>query len=102
VRLENVRTGEVSTLEAQGVFVFVGSTPNTELFLGQLDLNEAGYIVTDERQRTSVEGVFAAGDVQEAIAWQVATAVGSGARAAMQADEYLAEMEGRSHPDREW
>jgi thioredoxin reductase (NADPH) len=102
VRLESVKTGEVSTLEAQGVFVFVGNTPNTELFRGQLQLDEAGYVVTDERQKTSVEGVFAAGDVQEAIAWQVATAVGSGARAAMQADEYLAEMEGRAHPEREW
>jgi thioredoxin reductase (NADPH) len=102
VRLENVKTGEVSTLEAQGVFVFAGNTPNTELFTGQLELDEVGYIVTDERQMTSVEGVFAAGDVQEAIAWQVATAVGSGARAAMQADEYLAELEGRAHPDREW
>jgi thioredoxin reductase (NADPH) len=102
VRLENVKTGEVSTLEAQGVFVFVGNSPNTELFRGQLELDEAGYIVTDERQRTSVEGVFAAGDAQERIAWQVATAVGSGARAATQADDYLAEVEGRAHPDREW
>ena len=102
VRLENVKTGEGSTLEAQGVFVFVGNTPNTELFQGQLELDEAGYVVTDERQKTSVEGVFAAGDVQEGIAWQVATAVGSGARAAMQADEYLAEVEGRAQPDRDW
>jgi thioredoxin reductase (NADPH) len=102
VRLENLKTGEGSTLEAQGVFVFVGNTPNTELFRGQLELDEAGYIITDERQMTSAEGVFAAGDVQEGVAWQVATAVGSGARAAMQVDEYLAEMEGRAHPDREW
>jgi thioredoxin reductase (NADPH) len=101
VRLENVKTGEVSTLEAQGVFVFVGNTPNTELFKGQLELDEAGYIVTDQRQMTSVEGVFAAGDVQEGIAWQVATAVGSGARAAMQAEEYLARMEGQAQPERE-
>jgi len=102
VRLANVKTGEESTLEAQGVFVFVGNTPNTDLFRGQLELDEAGYIVTDQRQKTSVEGVFAAGDVQEGIAWQVATAVGSGARAAMQADEYLAELEGRAQPDRDW
>ena len=101
VRLENVQTGEKSTLEVQGVFTFVGNSPNTELFKGQLTLNEAGYIVTNERQITSVEGVFAAGDVQEGIAWQVATAVGSGARAAMQAEEYLAKLEGRAHPERE-
>jgi thioredoxin reductase (NADPH) len=102
VRLENVKTGDAFTLEAQGVFVFVGNTPNTELCKGQLELDEAGYIVTDERQMASVEGVFAAGDVQEGVAWQVATAVGSGARAAMQVDEYLAGVEGRAHPDREW
>lgn len=101
VRLENVKTGEESTLEAQGVFTFVGNTPNTEPFKGQIDMNEAGYIVTDARQRTSVEGVFAAGDVQEGVAWQIATAVGSGARAAMQAEEYIAELEGRAHPERE-
>jgi len=102
VRLENVKTGDVSVLEAQGVFVLVGNTPNTELFKAQLKLDETGYVVTDERQMSSVEGVFAAGDVQEGVAWQVATAVGSGARAAMQVDEYLAELEGRAHPDREW
>jgi thioredoxin reductase (NADPH) len=101
VGLKNVKTGEESRIEAQGVFTFVGNAPNTDLFKGQLQLDEAGYVVTDERQMTSVEGVFAAGDVQEGVAWQVATAVGSGARAAMQADEYLAEMEGRAHPERE-
>ena len=101
VRLEHVKTGEESTLEAQGVFTFIGNVPNTGLFRGQLELDEGGYIVTDERQMTSVEGVFAAGDVQEAVAWQISTAVGSGARAAMQAEEYLARLEGRAHPERE-
>lgn len=94
VGLKNVNTGEESTLEAQGVFIFVGSLPNSDLFKGQLELDEVGRIVTDERQRTSVEGVFAAGDVQEKIARQIATAVGSGARAAMQAEEFLARAKG--------
>jgi len=101
VRLKNVKTGEESTMETQGVFIFVGNVPNSELFKGQLELDEAGYIVTDERQMTSVEGVFAAGDVQERVAWQISTAVGSGARAAMQAEEYIAELEGRAHPERD-
>jgi thioredoxin reductase (NADPH) len=101
VRLENVETGEESSLEAQGVFTFVGNSPNTAIFQGQLELDEAGYIVTDERQKTSVNGVFAAGDVQERVAWQIATAVGSGARAAMEAEEYIAELDGRGHPERE-
>ncbi len=94
VDLKNVNTGEESTLEAQGVFIFAGSVPNTDLFKGQVELDEGGYIATDERQRTSVEGVFAAGDVQERIARQIATAVGSGARAAMQAEEFLARAKG--------
>jgi thioredoxin reductase (NADPH) len=102
VRLRDVTTGEESTLEVQGVFIFVGHVPNTELFVGQLELDEAGYIVTDERQMTSVEGVLAAGDVQEGIAWQIATAVGSGARAAMQAEEFIADLEGQGHPKRDW
>jgi thioredoxin reductase (NADPH) len=101
VTLENLRTGQKSRLEAQGVFTFVGNTPNTDLFRGQLVLDEGGYIITDERQMTSVYGVFAAGDVQEGVAWQVATAVGSGARAGMQADEFLAEKEVRAYPERE-
>jgi thioredoxin reductase (NADPH) len=101
VRLRNVKTGEESTLEAEGVFIFVGTTPNTQLFKGQLELDEAGYIVTDERQQTSVEGVFAAGDVQERVARQIATAIGSGARAAMQAEEFIAQLEGRAYPERD-
>ncbi len=101
VRLKNTKTGEESTLETQGVFIFVGHVPNTELFKGQLELDSAGYIVTDERQMTSVERVFAAGDVQEGVAWQIATAVGSGARAAMQSEEFIAELEGRAQPERD-
>jgi thioredoxin reductase (NADPH) len=101
VRLKNVETDEESTLETQGVFTFVGHVPNTELFRGQLELDKAGYIVTNERQMTSVEGVFAAGDVQEGVAWQIATAVGSGARAAMQAEEFIAELEGLADPERD-
>ncbi len=98
VRLKNLNTGEESVLEADGVFVYIGNVPNTQLFAGQLELDEQGYIVTDERQRTSVEGVFAAGDVQERILQQVVTAVGSGAKAAMEAERFIAELEGRAYP----
>ena len=101
VRLRNVRTGEESTLEAQGVFIFVGAIPQSDLFKGELELDEEGYVVTDERQKTSVEGVFAAGDVQERIARQIVTAVGSGARAATQAEEFITRVEGRAYSDRD-
>ena len=102
VRLKNVKTGEESVLEADGVFVYIGNVPNTQLFAGQLELDERGYIVTDERQRTSVNGVFAAGDVQERVLQQVATAVGSGAKAAMEVERFIAELEGRVYPERTW
>ena len=70
-----------------------GHIPNTQLFLGQLDLDPAGYIITDRQQRTSVEGVFAAGDVQDPIFRQIATAVGTGAAAAIEAVRFLDEKE---------
>jgi thioredoxin reductase (NADPH) len=101
VRLSNVMTGAQSRLTADGVFSYLGSIPNTQLFKGQLELDEQEYIVTDRRMHTSVPGVFAAGDVQERTLKQVATAVGSGAMAAMEAEQFLAEMEGRAHPKRQ-
>ncbi len=91
---------EKQTLAVDGVFVYIGMVPNTQLFQGQLELNRWGYIVTDGAQHTGVDGVFAAGDVQELYLPQVATAVGSGARAAMEAEKYLAEKEDRACPAR--
>jgi thioredoxin reductase (NADPH) len=92
VRVRNVKSGEVSTLETDGVFIYIGHTPNTELFRGQLELDEAGYIVTDRRQGTSVPGVFAAGDVQDAVFRQIVTAAGTGSAAAIEAIRYLDEI----------
>ncbi len=100
VRLKNVKTEEESTLEADGVFIYVGTIPNTGFLGGQLELDERGYIVTDRRCHTSVPGVFAAGDVQERVLKQVSTAVGSGAMAAMEAEKFIAELEDRAYPER--
>lgn len=94
VRIRNVKTGEVSILPTQGVFIYIGHDPNTDLFRGQLELDEAGYIVTDRRQHTSIPGVFAAGDVQDPIFRQIVTAAGSGSAAAIEAVRFLNE---RSH-----
>ncbi len=91
VRLRNVQTDGLSTLEADGVFVYVGLVPNTWLFKGQLDLTPEGYIVTDKRQRTSVPGVYAAGDVQDPWFRQTVIAAGAGAAAAIEAERYLSE-----------
>jgi thioredoxin reductase (NADPH) len=90
VRVRNVKDGEMSTLEADGVFVYVGLIPGTKLFEGQLELDERGYIVADSHQRTSVPGVFAAGDVQSPDFRQVVIAAGAGAKAVIEADRYLA------------
>ncbi len=91
VRVRNVKTDETSTIETDGVFVYIGLIPGTRIFAGQLELNEQGYIVTDSHQRTSVPGVFAAGDVQSPDFRQVVIAAGAGAKAVLEADRYLAE-----------
>jgi len=90
VRLKNVVTGEVSTLDCAGVFVAIGHTPNTQIFQGQLDMTEAGYIVLGEGSGTNVPGVFAAGDCADSVYRQAITAAGMGCAAAIDAERWLA------------
>lgn len=87
--LRNVKTGEVSTLPVDGIFIYVGYNPNTEFLKGLVHLNEENYIVTDEKMSTSVPGIFAAGDARAKFLKQIATAVGDGAIAAMAAEKYI-------------
>lgn len=89
----NNQTKETSTIDVDGIFIAIGHKPNTDIFLGQINLDENGYIVTEKGSaRTNLPGVFAAGDVQDHIYRQAITAAGSGCMAAMDAEKYLAEL----------
>ena len=93
LRLRNVDTDEVTTQPFSGVFVAIGHRPNTDLFAGQLELKDNGYLITrDGTSRTNVEGVFAAGDVQDDWYRQAITAAGSGCMAAIDAERWLEEQ----------
>ena len=90
--LRNVKTGQQSNLKVDGVFVAVGLMPNSQQFFNILELDDTGYIVTDEMMATSASGIFAVGDIRRNSPRQVATAVGDGATAAMSAFKYLQEV----------
>jgi thioredoxin reductase (NADPH) len=91
VRARNVITGETTTLSADGVFIYVGHVPNTDYLKGVVELNNHGYVAVTDEIFTSVEGIFAAGDVADEVYRQLSTSVGAGTRAAMAAERYLAE-----------
>jgi thioredoxin reductase (NADPH) len=100
VRVRDTVTGELEDIPAAAMFVAIGHDPATALFAGQLELDEAGYVVTDGT-RTSVEGVYAAGDVQDTIYRQAVTAAGSGCMAAMDAERWLEAQEAEGGEARE-
>jgi thioredoxin reductase (NADPH) len=98
VRIRNRTTGDESTLDATGIFVAIGHDPRTELLTGQVDLDDAGYIkVVHPTTQTNLPGVFAAGDVVDHVYRQAVTAAGTGCAAALDAERYLAALEG--HPE---
>ena len=92
VMVKNVKTGEVTEQNAEGVFLFVGLEPRTHFLRGVIELDGGGYILTDENGETSVKGIFAAGDCRKKLLRQVATAVGDGATAAFAAEKYIEEL----------
>ncbi len=90
LKVKNVKTGEVSEIKTDGVFVAIGHTPNTTIFKGILDMDDEGYLITKpDSTATNVPGIFAAGDVQDRIFRQAITAAGTGCMAALEADKFL-------------
>jgi thioredoxin reductase (NADPH) len=94
VRLKNVKTEETKEIPTDGVFIFIGHYPNSDLFQGQLGMDERGYVITNGHMMTSVPGVFAAGEIQDPVFRQIATSVGQGCAAAMMVERWLEELEG--------
>ncbi|HJS17111.1 MAG TPA: thioredoxin-disulfide reductase [Anaerolineales bacterium] len=93
IRLKNVKTGEETIYETDGVFIFIGHTPNTQMFQGQLEMSDLGYIKVNERMETNIPGVFAAGEAADPHFRQVVTSAGMGAAAAIQATRFLEAVE---------
>jgi thioredoxin reductase (NADPH) len=94
VRVRNTETQETQEIETSGVFVAIGHDPNTKIFKGQLDMNADGYLTTHDGPKTNIEGVFAAGDVQDHNYRQAITAAGSGCMAAIEAERFLSGHKG--------
>lgn len=101
IDLVNVRTGASSELPVSGVFVYIGHYPNTELFKGQLDMNDEGYLKVDERLHTKIPGVFAAGEAHDHIFKQAIVSAGFGCMAAMEVEKFLADLEHQGYPSPE-
>jgi thioredoxin reductase (NADPH) len=89
IHLKNVKTNEESDFQTDGVFIFIGHTPNTEIFKAQLELDEKGYIKTDRNYQTSIPGIFAVGEAADARYRQIITSAGMGAAAAIEVTHYL-------------
>lgn len=89
IKMTNVKSGDTKEMEVDGVFIFIGHYPNSDLLKGQLEMDERGYLITNDKMMTSVPGVFAAGEIQDPDFRQIATSVGQGCAAAMMCERWL-------------
>ena len=94
IKVKNVKTGNEIKVTKDGIFIFIGTEPNTKFLQGLINMDEAGYIITDDNMKTSVNGVFACGDVRKKLLRQIITACGEGATAAVAARHYVEELKG--------
>ena len=99
LELKNVRTGQSWTHSTDGVFIAIGHIPNSNLFKGQLDIDEQGYLIADKYHRTKVEGVWAAGEIADPVFRQAIVSSGMGAEAAIAVERWLSEQENESAPE---
>ncbi len=100
VTLRNVVTGETSEFRTDGIFIYIGHLPNSQIFDGKLAMDDHGYLITDRLARTSVPGIFAGGEIQDSRFRQVATSVGQGVAAALEVQKWLEELEDRPYAGR--
>lgn len=91
MKIKNVKTGKLNSISVDGLFVAIGLNPNTSLVKNKVELNKDGYVITDDRMRTNIPGVFAAGDLREKYLRQIITAAADGASAAYTAEQYINE-----------
>lgn len=98
LKLRNVKTNEITEFPVDGVFIFIGYIPSSEVFKGQIEMDESGYILVNEKKETNVPGVFAAGDIEDSVYRQVSTSAGAAVVAAIEAEKFVAELEGRAYP----
>jgi len=100
VNVKNIKTGDITTMDINGVFVFIGSVPNTDFLQGKVGLDKWGYILTNDKMETDIPGVYAVGDARVKYLRQVVTAAADGAIAAVVAEKYLeGHVEGRVTPE---
>ena len=92
VRIHEVHSGEIREIQADGVFIYIGTDPNAQFIHGEIKTDDLGYILTDNHLKTNIAGVYAAGDIRNTPLRQVATAVGDGALAAVEVEKYLSEL----------
>ena len=97
IRLKNIKTGSITDFECNGIFIFVGFTPNTDYIKEIVNTDDSGWIITDDKMNTNIPGIFAAGDLRADTYRQIATAVGDGVTAALSCEKYISKIRGTEY-----